>query len=325
VPKTIFWSWQSDRLGKVNRHFLRGVIVDAIAQVAGESGLEERLEIDHDVKGTAGIASIPETILKKIDASSVFIADITPVAVTEGGKYIANPNVLIELGYAKKALGTERIILVWNGAWGGCRPEDLPFDLRHRRAPFLYNLSPEADRSGIEREATTLTRELSAAIAVSLGTIPEPETSSADRVQSRDGDPSVWFAPGAILRVNAGTSFGADQLAFDEGPRTYIRIIPSAWEGEFLTGAHGVRPDLLPLGDVSGLSWGRARGGVICYNVSRREGPNVVARTATQWFQRTGEIWGFDGKPFFEIDESRRGNSSELSSSMLAKIFEIPC
>ena len=54
------------------------------------------------------------------------------------------------------------------------------------------------------------------------------------------------------------------------------------------------------------MSWGRTKGGVICYSGDRTE-DRVQARTATQWFQKTGEIWGFDSKPAYEMDEKRQG------------------
>ena len=46
-----------------------------------------------------GSPDIVATILAKIEAAAVFVADVTPIAVSPGGKHVANPNVLIELGY----------------------------------------------------------------------------------------------------------------------------------------------------------------------------------------------------------------------------------
>jgi len=43
-----------------------------------------------------------------------------------------NPNVPIELGYAVKTLGWERVICVVNGDY--CNIEHLPFDIRNNRA-----------------------------------------------------------------------------------------------------------------------------------------------------------------------------------------------
>ena len=39
-----------------------------------------RLEIDHSTLGESGMPSIDQTILRKIDACDIFLADVTPVA-----------------------------------------------------------------------------------------------------------------------------------------------------------------------------------------------------------------------------------------------------
>jgi len=303
----VFWSWQSDRPSKVNRSFLKAVIVKAIDSAADELGLEERPEIDHDVQGTAGIVSIPETILEKIDEAAIFVGDITPIAVSESGKHIANPNVLIELGYAKKALGPERVILIWNDAWGGCRPEDLPFDLRHRRAPFTYSLGPDAPKSEHTTVLSQLVAGLAGAIAASLEKVPGPTATQVERIATREGDPSVWFDPGISFSVNAGTSYGTGRVTFVEGRRAYIRVVPHKWGARPLVGARDNHPDLYPLGDTMGMTWGRTKGGVICYSGGERVEDKVLARTATQWFQRTGEIWGFETKASYPMDGDREG------------------
>lgn len=307
MPQTVFWSWQSDRPGNVSRHFLRDVVVRAIAAAADDLGLEERPEIDHDVQGTAGIVSIPETILEKIDAAAVFVADITPVAQTADGKFVANPNVLIELGYAKKALGPERIILVWNGAWGGCTPEDLPFDLRHRRAPFLYTLGPDQPRAERDRAADRLVPGLAAAIAASLGRVPAPVPPAIERIPARADDPSAWFAANAEQIVNSGHSTGPETLVFREGPRAYLRIMPASWGPIPLAAVTDNRHDLLPLGDTMGMSWGRTRGGQIAYETDERRDGKALVSNAAQWFAATGEVWGIDGRATYGIDAAHAG------------------
>ena len=307
MARTVFWSWQSDRPGKTNRHFLRDVVTRAIEHASEGMDLEERPEIDHDVQGTAGIVAIPETILAKIDAADVFVADLTPVARTEDGKHVANPNVLIELGYAKRALGPERIVLVWNAAWGGCEPEDLPFDLRHRRAPFRYTLSPE--RTGGEREAVAvkLVPEIGNAIRASLAAVPAPPVIAIPRIDARGDDASVWFDARAEIVVASGRSTGADRLHVRESARCYIRIAPARWGTERLTGVRDDRHEIMPLGDIIGMSWGRTRGGVIVYETDEtRDGKSVVS-SATQWFQSNGEIWGFDGRITYGIDQAHAG------------------
>jgi hypothetical protein len=306
----VFWSWQSDRPSKLNRNFLKRVIVDAIQRAASELGLDERPEIDHDTQGEAGLVSIPETILRKIDEAAVFVADITPIAVSPDGKFVANPNVLIELGYAKKALGPERIILIWNSAWEGCRPEDLPFDLRHRRAPSTFSLGPDATKDDFAKQSAHLVSGLAGAIAASLEKVPATIVPAVERIAARPDDPSVWFPKGGTRNVNAGTSYGTDRVSFPEGRRSYIRIAPRCWGPEPLAGTRDNLTDLFPLGDTSGMTWGRTKGGVICYSGDRTE-DRVQARTATQWFQKSGEIWGFDSKPAYEMDEKRLGIATD--------------
>ncbi|MGL4295888.1 MAG: hypothetical protein ACRCTG_09235, partial [Aestuariivirga sp.] len=82
----VFWSWQNDYDPKSNRHFIRGALDDAVKQAGKELGLEpaERPELDHNTKNTSGMAEITNTILKKINESAVFVADLTPIAETDG-------------------------------------------------------------------------------------------------------------------------------------------------------------------------------------------------------------------------------------------------
>jgi hypothetical protein len=79
---------------------------------------------------------LARAILEKIDASSVFVGDVTPVgkgpALTaddgtqRDGKPLMNPNVAIELGCALARLTDARILMILNTAYGN--REGLPFD-----------------------------------------------------------------------------------------------------------------------------------------------------------------------------------------------------
>ncbi len=169
--KTVFWSWQSDRLSAVTKDFIKLALSQALKKVAAELELEtaQRFELDHDTKGEAGLVEIVATIFRKIDECEVFVADITPVAVTVSNaveKMIPNPNVMIELGYALRELGHQRIITVANLAFGG-RPEDLPFDLRHRRGAITYSLE-NADDPSLEKKRKALVEQLAGALRINL-------------------------------------------------------------------------------------------------------------------------------------------------------------
>jgi hypothetical protein len=109
---------------------MREALVDAIAQLGAELEEAERPELDHDTKGASGSPEIVRTILGKIESASIFVADVTPVAATAAGKQVPNPNVMLELGYARSVLGLGRIILVWNMATFKSSYADLPFDLQ---------------------------------------------------------------------------------------------------------------------------------------------------------------------------------------------------
>ncbi|MBE3096927.1 MAG: hypothetical protein IMZ44_07325 [Planctomycetes bacterium] len=103
--------------------------------------------------------AIAETIFKKIEKAAVFIGDVTFVgsAVTidgSPGKALPNPNVLVELGYAAKAVGWERIICVFNEYYGSV--DDQIFNLKHRRNPIRYHLGP--DRDDHASQQTTLSK-----------------------------------------------------------------------------------------------------------------------------------------------------------------------
>lgn len=136
----IFYSWQVDVTG--NRNFIDKKIKEAILEIL-EMPEMHGVEIMHDdsTKNRSGSPSIVETIHEKINICDVFIADITPITSIEGKgedgreKLIPNPNVMTEAGFALRAIGANRIVLLMNADSG--RIEDLPFDIRHRRITLL--------------------------------------------------------------------------------------------------------------------------------------------------------------------------------------------
>ena len=100
MEKTVFWSWQSDLDGRVTRELVRSALDQAIGMISADLDEAERPSLTSDTQGVAGTPDIVATILRKIDEAAVFVGDVTPVAVSSDGKACANPNVLIELGYA---------------------------------------------------------------------------------------------------------------------------------------------------------------------------------------------------------------------------------
>ena len=103
VRKTVFWSWQSDLDGRVTRDVIRTALDEAITILAAELEEADRPSLTSDTQGVAGTPDIVATILAKIDEAAVFVGDVTPIALSDSGKACANPNVLLEMGYANKA------------------------------------------------------------------------------------------------------------------------------------------------------------------------------------------------------------------------------
>ena len=129
----VFFSWQSE--DKNSRKTLDAALQNAV-ETLNDRGI--RLEIDYSTLGESGMPSIDQTILRKIDACDIFLADVTPVInyqkMSGNGmqviKEVPNPNVLLELGYAMSALGVGYVIVVAHqGFWV---PENMPFDINHR-------------------------------------------------------------------------------------------------------------------------------------------------------------------------------------------------
>lgn len=170
----IFYAWQSDTPAKQNRVFIRDAITAAVARLNTEIDIEDAdaFELDHDTKGVPGSPPIAETICKKIDTCDIFVADLTTVgeyqrAADDKPKRTANANVLIELGYARKARGVERLIAVMNTVFG--LPEDLPFDLKYLRHPIQYYCT--ADEAQRKEKQKELAKDFVAAIRAIIDTV----------------------------------------------------------------------------------------------------------------------------------------------------------
>jgi len=299
MAKTVFWSWQSDRSERETRHLIREALIVALDRMTGETDIEERLEIDHDTRGLPGSPDIVGAILAKIDAAAVFVADITPIAISENGKHVANPNVLIELGYAKKALGPERVVTIWNTAFTNSRVEDLPFDLRGRRGPMTYALSAGASREEMAKARALIVQSLVDRIGGCLEALPAAATAPAPWQPSVNGDPSIWISPGAPVRINE--DWGSGTKVFVDGGRWYVRILPSRFDPSALDGgAYG------PLvSGYGGFSWGQTTGGQLTYSGSIRGDVAPELDAATMWFRGTGELWMFQTR----ISADYRGRS----------------
>lgn len=147
---TIFYSWQSDAPNNVNRSLVERALELAVRDLNADivEAEREEVELTQDTQGVPGTPDIAATIFAKIESCKVFVCDVSLVLTGEkskgGTRLCPNPNVMLELGYAMKALGQDRILMVCNTAFG--RIEDLPFDLRGKRpVPYRAQGTDEAD------------------------------------------------------------------------------------------------------------------------------------------------------------------------------------
>jgi len=135
MKRTVFYSWQSDLPNGTNRTLIENALNEVAKEIIDDVDTDIKPVIDRDTQGVAGAPNIATAIFNKIDSADIFVADVSIIGSIKK-RFVPNPNVLIELGYALKRLGHERIILVFNTAFG--EVEKLPFDLRMHRV-LTYN------------------------------------------------------------------------------------------------------------------------------------------------------------------------------------------
>jgi hypothetical protein len=123
TTSSIFYAWQSDRYERANHYFIRDAAEAAVGALQKQLPLEEAPRVHHDTKGVSGMPDIARVIFDKIDGCSIFLADLTFVAETgvngkrKTSKLVPNPNVMLELGYALRSIGPERLMTVLNTAF----------------------------------------------------------------------------------------------------------------------------------------------------------------------------------------------------------------
>ncbi len=127
----VFYSWQSDHSNLTNRTFIQDALEKATKLLRNDDSLEVNPVIDRDTKDEPGSPDIVHSIFDKIENSAVFVCDVTIINDATERRPTPNPNVLVELGYALKALGQSRVLLIMNTSYGNIKK--LPFDLDHRR------------------------------------------------------------------------------------------------------------------------------------------------------------------------------------------------
>jgi hypothetical protein len=178
----VFYSWQSDHPNATNRGFIETALGKAIRKLnEGRDAEVDLVVLDRDTANVSGTPEIASTIFDKIEQANAFVADVTTILRKarddgSGDRTSPNPNVLLELGYAAKALGWDRIICVANLAYGN--REELPFDLRGRRI-LAYEMPQNCSERAPTRDV--LARDLEAALRPMVDTPVEERTLATQR------------------------------------------------------------------------------------------------------------------------------------------------
>jgi len=237
---TIFFSWQSDRPKREGRNFIDKCLQAAVTHLSLDLEFQEAvrdgIEVDSDVKKVPGSPRIFQTILNKIQKATLFVPDLTFVATRPNNHPVPNPNVLIEYGYALKALGEHQIVAVMNAAYGAPSRETMPFDLIEHRHPITYDLPEDADDATRKSQRDQLTKMFESALKTFFesdeykNNLPEP-TPVAYR-EPKDGR-ARFRARGEAIGVRADAfnlTSGTlqEKLFLTEGPSMWLRVGPKS-------------------------------------------------------------------------------------------------
>lgn len=177
MESKVFYSWQSDLPNATNRGFIQSALENAVKSIRDDETIKVEPVIDRDTAGVPGSPDIADTILTKIGKSQIFVADVSIINNKGKTRKTPNPNVLLELGYAMKTLGLDRIIMVMNTAYGN--PELLPFDLRMRRVVTYEIKENEIEKADQRKKLASIFESGIRAIITDLEdkivTIPQPK------------------------------------------------------------------------------------------------------------------------------------------------------
>jgi len=188
---TIFYSWQSDT--EFNKKGIRLALRDAMNDLEQQNP-NLNLKLDEATSNNVGTLHIPNSILENISNADIFIGDLSIVGQTiDSKKKLANPNVLIELGYAISQLGWNRTLILFNKQFGTFG--DLPFDIE-KRSCLDFKIIADRDTSGIGMLRTELIARLQAIID-SNPAKPAIRTEPFDKERTHD----IQILNNLLLRV----------------------------------------------------------------------------------------------------------------------------
>ncbi len=269
---TIFYSWQSDTDQKCNHYFIRDAAKDAVKALNKDYTIEDsprdEFRLDHDTDGVPGHPAIVDTILAKIRNCQVFLADVTFVGSTKNhkaknqrskktrsnAKYLPNPNVMYELGYASAVLSDRQLIMVMNTEYGS--PDRRVFNVSHRRAPLKFSLDPDIGKAEKRQEHEKVRDKIKHAIQMMIadgvfeGIEAEKAKSERDRTEAFEAKRSEFHK-----KIKKNEFY----LSLNDRPALALYIIPQSplqepldWGKHYKGADHGMKP-------LCAAGWNNAR------------------------------------------------------------------
>jgi hypothetical protein len=291
---TAFYAWQSDTPEQFNRHFIRIALEEAAKRITENPIIDAEVTIDYDTEGVPGTPPVTQTILNKIVACDIFIPDVSFVARTDAGKFVPNPNVMAEYGYALCAKSHAAMMPVMNEAFGPAK--ELPFDMGHLRFPLQYRIEVDAT-DGLRRAARrTLSQQLEERLRLQIAATqpPPPEPIPFPAAQTKDG-PARFREPGEAIgfRDGPGAPAGA-AVTLVSGPAMWLRLMPPVDPGRFashklataLNGGINLQPLISPA--LYSLRAEDGRGTCALPTSDARESDSIA------FALETGEVWAID-------------------------------
>jgi hypothetical protein len=341
MGRTVFFSWQSNRSSREGRNLIERALEIAVTRIASdmtvEEALREGLTVDKDTKNVPGSPPIFQTILRKIDEASVFVADLTICGTCCDGDPTPNPNVLIEFGWALKAKGYSQVLAVMNAAHGEPSAASMPFDLASYRFPITYNLPDGAsgDERNKEREqlANTFEKALRGIFESDefKATLPKPpEPAPFPLREPMDGKARFRRrnVPIGFVRDVMGQLLGTPQahpIYLADGPAIWLRLMPAyapdrTWLNQELKGP-SLPLVLLPLMHHT-RNIGFLEDDDGCGHYWLSENRHTIS---VSYVFNTGELWIINAclsrvKDFMELDENAFTRTLEGAAAFLVQL-----
>jgi hypothetical protein len=308
----VFYAWQSDRLERLNRHLIRIALNLAALNISSDVQVGTRVRIDADTEGVLGHVPVTDTILKKIMNCDAFVPDLTFIAETTAEKFVCNPNVMLEYGYALHAKSHSVMMPVMNTAYGPA--EKLPFDMGHLRHPIKYDLPASAKnaerrvvRKALTEEFEAILRLMVAARVKPTKATPFPEASSVQH------SPAFLFTRGEVVAEFGNP--GEQEYRFEGGSAIYLRLFPKFSDQPRIGRA---RLKSTMQNQIVRPMSAKAFGGIAASNEYGWIVIEPLNSNTTQAFSQgfaTGEIWGVNSHVFRPITLEHFGRPEEKSVS----------